>query len=62
MAAAWNLALELQAIDQSQAMLAHPKCKKPLAINEPKPCLTELTIKDITDGIEKMLEKWPIKR
>ena len=40
----------------------HSKCKKPLALNEPKPCLTELTIKDITDGIEKMLEKWPIRR
>jgi ADP-heptose:LPS heptosyltransferase len=37
----------------------NPRCKNPSDILAPKPCLTELTVKDITDGIDKMFNKWP---
>jgi ADP-heptose:LPS heptosyltransferase len=40
------------------AMCTHPngKCT---GFDVPKPCLTELTVKDIIDGIEKMFIKYP---
>jgi ADP-heptose:LPS heptosyltransferase len=37
-------------------------CKHPKGMNctkdDPRPCLTELTVKEITDGMEKMFQKW----
>lgn len=41
-------------------MCSHPKCKDPRSL-ELRPCLTELTIGEIQQGIEKMLLKWPLK-
>lgn len=43
----------------NHAMCTHPKCLNPGAINVEKPCLTELTITEITDGIKKMFDRWP---
>ena len=38
----------------------HPKgCGNAL---EPKPCLTELTVEEIKEGIDKMFERWPGKK
>lgn len=42
----------------NHAMCTHPKCKNPGAMNEQKPCLTELTVKDVVVGISKMFDKW----
>jgi ADP-heptose:LPS heptosyltransferase len=40
------------------AMCTHPKGKDCKNFNEPRPCLTELTVSDIIKGIEKMFKKW----
>lgn len=34
-----------------------PKVKK----GELKPCLTELTVNDLVDGVERMFSRWPVK-
>lgn len=36
------------------------KCKNPTSFTEAKPCLTELTLREIEEGVDKMLEKWKI--
>jgi ADP-heptose:LPS heptosyltransferase len=41
------------------AMCNHPKCENRLDYEEPRPCLTELTVGEITEGLEKMFAKWP---
>jgi len=39
---------------------SHPKCQNPGPVFEQKPCMTELTVEEICQGIEKMLERWPV--
>lgn len=41
------------------AMCTHPMCENRMDVTEPRPCLTELTMKEIIDGMEKMFAKWP---
>jgi ADP-heptose:LPS heptosyltransferase len=38
----------------------HKNCKDPNSLTELRPCLTELTVKEMEEGINKMLSKWPI--
>lgn len=37
----------------------HKDCVTPNALNIAKPCLTHITVADIQNGIDKMLERWP---
>jgi len=41
------------------AMCTHPKCQDKLDMAMPRPCVTELTTKEIIEGLEKMFAKWP---
>ena len=43
----------------NHANCTHPKGNSCIGTNEPKPCLTELTVGEITEGIEKMFARWP---
>lgn len=36
------------------------KCKDPHSLQELRPCLTEITVKEMEIGVNKMLEKWTI--
>lgn len=38
----------------------NPRCKNPDEYFDTKPCLTELTIKEMEEGVDKMLSKWAI--
>lgn len=38
----------------------HKNCKEPNSLHELRPCLTELTVKEMEEGVNKMLSKWPI--
>ena len=38
---------------------SHCKCQNPGPVFEHKPCMTELSVEEICNGIDKMLERWP---
>ncbi len=44
------------------AMCTHPKCSDKKDFEEPRPCLTELTVAEIIAGLEEMFTKWPLDR
>jgi len=38
----------------------NPRCKNPEEYFDAKPCLTEITDKEMEEGVDKMIQKWPI--